>query len=119
MVCEAAIESRWFPDGFWTDRSAGPPGKGRLRRDRARGRRLPRRSSVLGQRAMTFRPSELVPQPTGAAAMPDVRVVAADDVPRDEVEAARQRVARLQRSVSRPLTRLQLTLCRAASDSEH
>ncbi|MGZ6697734.1 MAG: 4a-hydroxytetrahydrobiopterin dehydratase [Solirubrobacteraceae bacterium] len=68
---------------------------------------------------MTFRPTELVRQPTGAAAVPDVRVVAAEDVPRNEVEAARQRIARLQRAVSRPLTRAQLTLCRAGSDSQH
>jgi pterin-4a-carbinolamine dehydratase len=67
---------------------------------------------------MTYRPSELVPQPNGAAAMPDIRVVAAHDVPHDEVEAARRRIARLQHSISRPLTRAQLTLCRAASDSE-
>jgi hypothetical protein len=68
---------------------------------------------------MTFRPTELVPQPTGAAAVPDVRVVAAEDVPRSEVETARERVARLQRSVGRPLARAQLTLCRAGSGSKH
>src|SRR4051812_38414512 len=68
---------------------------------------------------MTFHPTELVPQPSGAAAMPEVHIAAAEDIPRNDVEAARRRIASLQRAVSHPLTRAHLRLHRAKRDSEH
>jgi 4a-hydroxytetrahydrobiopterin dehydratase len=65
---------------------------------------------------MTFHPTVLVPA-TRAAGSPQVDVVAAPDIPREQVEAARRRIASVQRSVSRPLVRLQLTLHHADPDS--